>query len=117
MRKISIGLSFLAFIYFLSACTSDQTPAVTSQCENVAVSYNTNMQAIIDLHCSYSGCHDGNHADSDVRDYTGYTGMLTDINSGKFASEVRSFSMPEDHKMPDSDFALMDCWIELGFPE
>jgi len=117
MRKISIILSFIAFIYLISACTSDITPIIESDC-SVPVSYNTNMRAIVDNNCALSGCHDGSGLNGAPFDnYDTFAGLQRHINDGTFEFEVRARTMPDGFLLTEEDFILMSCWIDEGFPE
>lgn len=90
-----------------------------------AVSYNSNMQDLIDRNCAYSGCHNG--TPGVPGDYTSYQGMEFHFG-GEISNRVINlesdtiFGMPPNYAegpkdLSPEDFMLINCWINQDFPE
>lgn len=124
MRKILIAV-FLSSVVIWLSCTKDSFVQTVENCDEIPT-YNTNMVALVDTYCAYSGCHDGSSAPGD---YTSFTGMQ---RSGHFESEFNdrvvskredpNSGMPPDYAtgpldLSEEDFKLFNCWINEGFPE
>ena len=58
LQKFSqIGIIFI-LLYCISACTNDKVVIVESDCTE-EVTFNNQVQPIINLTCAYVECHDG----------------------------------------------------------
>lgn len=124
MKKTLICLLFLGILY---SCTKDTFEPSGNDCD-VLPTYNTNMQAIVDTYCAYSGCHNG--TPGVPGDYRTYQGMSIHFD-GEIFSRVVSFQsdivrgMPPDYAvdfnglpdLSDEDYMLFNCWISAQFPE
>lgn len=87
--------------------------------------YNGSVKNIIDNTCAYSGCHDGLNG---VGNYTSFEGINVDISNGGFFDRVVTQKEDPTNGMPpnyatgptdlsESEFELILCWIENGYPE
>lgn len=121
MKFFRFSLLFTIIIASVFACKKDD------KCE---ASYNTNVKAIIDNACSYSGCHSGGDAGMWVpegsEDYTTFAGLQDNINNGLFKERtLDSLNMPDPMWTPDGnpkfltqeELDILTCWAENGYPE
>ncbi len=113
-----IAMGFL----FLFACTRDKSNQSEIACgQGIETTYTNNVKDIIDSSCAYSGCHDG--SDINIGDYRFYDGLIPALENGILWREVFELSdMPVPGTIGDEMFgqaesALVQCWIENGFPE
>ena len=128
MRQIYI-LSFFGIALYLG-CNADVVEPAQG-CDLIVTSYDTNVKAIIDQTCAYSGCHDGSGGIG-PGDYNSYDGLLQDLESGSFTNRVitvkdnPSLGMPPDKSVyPQSQqdtlsptqLEIITCWLQEGFPE
>lgn len=112
-------LSLLAIIVF--AC-GEEEPV----CEET---YNSSVKAIVDRSCAYAGCHSGNDAGMFVpdvaKDYTSYSGLLANLNSGVFKERaLDSLDMPPFYtpdgnpkELSATEIEIISCWLNNGHPE
>ncbi len=128
-KKITGTLLFFLSIMVLSqSCTSDTLPepAPAEDCDQVEVSYDLNIKALIDRSCSYSGCH----LDVAPGRFNTYQGLLGDLQNGKFEQRVLTLradpilGMPPNNApegrpkdLSQEELDLIRCWLEKGFPE
>lgn len=121
MKKISFSIFIIIILWV--ACTRDSYVPVGFDCGE-RITYDSHMKEIIDLNCSYSGCHDGVSAPGD---YTSYEGISVDFDGNIFNRVVTLqldtvFGMPPwngtgPKDLSDEHFMLMNCWISEEFPE
>ena len=127
MKKIA---AFCVLLTLFFACNSDVIEPAEG-CDLVEASYSTNVKAIIDQTCSYSGCHDG-AGGIGPGNYSSYDGILRILEDGSFAARVitqkdnPALGMPPDRSVyPESQqdslsttqLEIITCWLQDGFPE
>ncbi len=132
MKNIFAFLILLSGVVMLSTlgCTKNKTmeEVIPDICDTIDVAYNDEIKTLINLNCSYSGCHDGNLAG--IGDFTNYEGLLSRLESGSI--KLHAIDLPKDdpdHMPPyytpvgnptdltteETDMLL--CWILNGYPE
>ena len=126
-------LALFQMLFFTSACTNDELPPpmVSEVCDTLVTSYNTNVRAIIDESCAYSGCHDG-AGGIGPGNYSEYNGLEFTLNSGSFRTRVLNTEVGTPLAMPPSSSTypqsqkdsltseerqIIECWLNAGFPE
>ncbi len=121
----SLAVQFLAVmlcIVIMTNCKKDDPPCAT---------WDTNVKAIIESSCSYSGCHSGGAtANSFIpegsNDFTTYASIKSVLDNGSF--EQRSLvaqNMPPAMFVPpgnpteltQAQIDVLQCWADEGFPE
>ena len=82
-------MAFFILSLCLSSCTNDVLPPPDKPgfCDSIMASYNTNVKAIIDESCAYSGCHDGSGGIG-PGNYSSYSGILPVLESTSFRNRV-----------------------------
>jgi len=126
--------SFIQFAFFLlfcglmiGACTHDPVipePEPTF-CETTMPTYADSIKIIVDLTCSYTGCH---AAGAGIGDFTNYAGMLSRLDNGKIEERVIDMrndtmvGMPPFYASGQKDLTahqleLFQCWLDNGHPE
>ena len=101
----------------LSSCYYDiEEDLYPEGCETAqVVSFEANVQPIVDLNCAVSGCHvDGGEAPGVL---SSYAGVKDFVNSGDFESRV--FNSPDDPMPPSGELGECDQelilrWINQG---
>ncbi len=94
-------------------------------CEQASPTYLDSIKAIVDLSCSYTGCHS---AGAGIGDFTTYNGMLSRLDNGKIEERVidmkddATIGMPPSYAsgpkdLTDEQIELFKCWFESGYPE
>lgn len=105
-------------------CVKDKVKEVQTDCVGPLerVTYNDQIETIINNKCSYSGCHD--NAGSQSPAMTNYASMISSLNNGDFERRViTQMDMPDPNVVSESqlltadEYALVECWIEQGFLE
>lgn len=128
MKKIAA--LFLIIGSVVASCDSDVIEPAEG-CDLIQTSYSTNVKAIIDQTCAYSGCHDGSGGIG-PGDYTTYEGILRFLEDNSFGSRVitlkdnPSLGMPPDRSvypesqqddLSDTQLEIITCWLQEGFPQ
>ena len=114
MKKISAAVFGCVL---LSSCYYDiEEDLYPEGCETPqVVSFEANVQPIVDLNCAVSGCHvDGGEAPGVL---SSYQGVKDFVNSGDF--EFRVFNSPDDPMPPSGELGECDQelilrWINQG---
>lgn len=126
MRKFPLFFILLVTIVSSPACTNDELAEPTEiPCDDVAASYVTDIEPIIEATCAYNGCHLG----SAPGIYTSYEGLLPQLEGGSFRERVitmqadQNLGMPPDYAPADrprdltaDELTLIECWLDDGFP-
>lgn len=126
--------TFLPFVLLIALlgqhCTADELPQPEG-CASGLTAYDTNMKAIIDESCAYSGCHDG-ESPSVPGDYTSYEGIRPFLEDGSVRTRVfdlrndpvlgmppsaSAFPLSRKEELTPEEFRLMQCWVNSGFPK
>ena len=105
-----------------TSCTFDELEPVevSDVCDTLVTSYDTNIQAIVNSNCAYSGCHVSGFC---CGDFTSYQGMLNFLEAGSIESRVLiSTDMPPNYasgpkSLTDEEFETFQCWIAQSYPE
>ncbi len=130
--------NFIAFAFLVSGvvllttlgCTKNKTieENIPEICDSLDVAYNDEIRSLINLNCSYSGCHDGNTAG--IGDFTNYEGLLSRLEDGMIKYHAIDLPQSDPNHMPpyftpagnptdltteETDMLL--CWILDGYPE
>jgi hypothetical protein len=126
MKKIMF-FGWVLILVFI-ACTRDSFIPTAVDCdENAPPTYDETMQEIVDMNCSYSGCHDG-VTPGVPGDYTTYSGMQMDFG-GSIMDRVISrtedpvLGMPPNYAtegpidLSEEHMIMFTCWINAEFPE
>lgn len=132
MKNIFASLVLLSGIVMLTTlgCTKNKTmeEVIPDICDTIDVAYNDEIKTLINLNCSYSGCHDGNLAG--IGDFTNYEGLLSRLENGMIKAHAIDLPKEDPDHMPpyytpvgnptdltteEADMLL--CWILDGYPE
>jgi len=128
MKIFSTAILLLCLLgVFVSSCTSDKRPPIELDCDDIPPTWDGEVKAIIDLTCSYSGCHSGGGTGA-PGNYTSYQTVAGALNSGKFQNRTfdikdnPSLGMPPDYADGPKDLTELElnvlmCWVEAGYPE
>lgn len=118
---ITIALIAIAITYH--GCTYDvlTEPIQPEFCDTATVTYNNQVKAIIDNHCTYSSCHSGGAPGN----FTQYNGLKSRVDNGKIEERVLNLkNMPPSYVPagePDSltteQLEIISCWLSQGAPE
>jgi hypothetical protein len=121
MKKVLSVLTLVAMLFYMSCSGSKDDGMVTPPppppptCNDVAISYATNLHPIISTKCATnSGCHGEGSVNG--------PGPLTDYNkvkaaASKIKSAVVSKVMPKTGSLTDAQIQTIKCWAENGTPE
>lgn len=107
------------FILSTGACTYEKGEIpVVNVCDTLVATYDTNVSAIVDASCAYSGCH---NAGSPYGDFTTYTSLKAKVDEGKVEDRViDQKNMPPSYAtkpLTEDEFQIISCWLENGAPE
>ncbi len=111
-------LLFIGGFIFLTACDNKvlPEPPPPALCDTLDLSYNTNIQRIIDKSCAFNTCHDA--VGSVVGNFTNYSTMLLFLENGDFKKEIENGSMPlAPGELSIAQKDSLICWLNDGFPE
>ena len=123
---------FLTLLYvgMGSACQTDKLPEPEppALCDTVQVAYNLQIKQIIDTNCAIPTCHrQGTPAPGNYTSYSSMEPFLTEREFKRFVVDLRNdpeLGMPPNWEtnpgpkdLTDTEFDLISCWIEAGYPE
>lgn len=129
MRNCIQNLFLLVVIFSTLACTNDKLPQpmVNEDCDEESIKYTGDIKPLIDLYCAFAGCH-VEFSDA-PGDFTSYEGMLSFLNESLFEFYVidikddPQLGMPPDwpsnsgpFTISDEDLNMIQCWIDLNYP-
>lgn len=95
-------------------------------CEQASPTYNDTIRTIVNLSCSYAGCH---ASGAGIGDFTTYSGMLSRLDNGKIKERVidmkedANLGMPPNYAtvgpidLTDEQLELFQCWLDSDYPE
>ncbi|MDX1666125.1 MAG: hypothetical protein R3350_02800 [Saprospiraceae bacterium] len=122
--------SCCSLFLMLTSCEYEKLmePADPDLCDTLMVTYESEMKAVIDRSCAYTGCHDGmgGIGPFDYTTYEGLTNVFDDIEARVI--ELRddpALGMPPDNSVYEQsrkdnltqrELDLFRCWIDAGFP-
>ncbi len=116
MRRIIL---FATVILVFSQCTRDKLDVDLIDC-STTVTYNDQIEPLIETYCSYTGCHNGIDRFEDFNFYTGLEQYLTPAMFEARVVDLRDMP-PSNANGPitieDEDFQLIRCWIIQGYKE
>ena len=101
-------------------CSRDTIVINPGDCTD-EITYLSDAREIIDLTCSYSGCHDGSGAaPGSFRTYSNLSAFLTPDKFERRAIEIRDMP-PSNASGPTSltqeQIEILACWIENDYKE
>ena len=113
---------FLIFvmILFLFSCTKDKLVPVENECPD-EVTYDNQIEEIINTTCAYSGCHDGSGAAPG--DYRTYQAMLPWLTPSQFEDRtIFDRDMPPQYaegptSLNQEEIDLVICWVLNNYNE
>ena len=134
MQKIvswSLCISFYIIIHLIfTSCTADRLEEMppSTFCDTLQVSYNLQVNDIIDTNCAFSGCHvTGSAAPGNYATYNSMTPFLTDREFKRFVIDFRNnpdLGMPPNwptnpgpKDLTEAELEIISCWVENGYPE
>ena len=94
-------------------CTKNKTMEEVAPdiCDTINVAYNDEIKTIINMNCSYSGCHDGNLAG--IGDFTNYEGLLTRLENG----QIKLHAIDLDKSDPGPHAAILHSCGQPNRPD
>jgi len=84
------------------------------------LSFEENIQALINTNCAYSGCH---ISGTGLPVLSNYEGVKAQVENGRFEDRVLvRQNMPPGNasgptELSEADLFLLQCWIDQGYPE
>ncbi len=118
---IFFSLLFI-ILHFSSACTYEKRPPIAPNmaCDTLMPTYVNEIKPIIDVNCSYPGCHAAGY---EAGDFTNYASMKSRLDGGQFETRVIIIKdMPPPYasgpkELTQEEFDLLQCWLQNGYPE
>lgn len=111
----------------IASCKHDPViPDPVPFCEQASPTYNDTIMTIVNLSCSYAGCH---AAGAGIGDFTTYAGMLSRLDNGKIEERVidmkddANLGMPPNYAtagpidLTTEQLELFKCWLDSDYPE
>ena len=129
MDKLKTMKKYICFLTFgliltICSCVSDQLPEApeVESCPPIPVSYDVQVQTIIDRTCSYEGCHDGSGAaPGNFTSFDGIENFLTETLFERRVIDLQNMPDPDDvlpsELLTDEEFNILRCWVEQGYLE
>ncbi len=120
------GLVFFSFLLnffaFLPSCTYEKRPPAmpSMACDTLMPTYANEVKPVIDMNCSYAGCHS---AGASIGDFTHYSSMKSRLDGGQFETRVLFIKdMPPPYasgpkELSTDELNLLECWLQNGYPE
>ena len=114
-------ICFFGFVAFQS-CDFDNLPEpTTGGCESGSITYNEQIQAILETNCAYTGCHLSGFPNGDFSAYN--DDLVNFLENADFKERVIDLrDMPPEYatgptELSEEDILSLKCWIEDGHPE
>ena len=125
MQKIIVFLAFGLAFFWVASCKKDSTDFTKdANCTGLNAannSYSSSIQAILDLHCSTSGCHNAaSHEKGVITDNYADAKKTFDSQNGLCSIHRGSGcrAMPDGlPSLDDATINLIDCWVKNGYAE
>lgn len=114
------GFLLFVMIFFLFSCTKDKLVPVESNCLD-EVTYDLQVEEIINTTCAYSGCHDGSgSAPGDYRTYQAMRPWLTPAQFEERTLIIRD--MPPNYaegptSLTQEEINTLTCWVLNSYNE
>ena len=120
MKKNILLLSFLCVLifYFLNSCSADKTSYSKDNCAET-VTYNNQIQPILNAKCGTRGCHNATDAVAGVIT-DNYASLKPYLENGIFKDEVittREMPKGDNNSLTSEEYDLIVCWEQQGFLE
>lgn len=115
MNKLFSTLAILGIISFsISSCKKDEDREAV--CEDGSTpTYDSEMRTFINSKCTSSGCHNSGSSNGD---YTTYSGMSSDITSGKISQRVLDRQdMPKNSTLSQEELNKFKCWADNDYSQ
>ncbi|HEX2899602.1 MAG TPA: hypothetical protein VHS96_07785 [Bacteroidia bacterium] len=113
MKLIRFVPALVLLVSLFAGCKDDELVRVP--CDGSSPTWNGEVFEIIAATCLGSNCHSAGSARGD---YTEYSRILPSLQDNSFEIAVlENRTMPQDGTLPDSSLAVLQCWLENGFPE
>ncbi len=122
-RSLIIAFLSVGSLFFLS-CAKDKTSLSPLECSHTytySSSDSFSIRPIIQLACSYQGCHERG---SSIGNFTDYQSIKNYVDNGKFFKRViDNKDMPPRYStlgpktLTTEEIAQLACWLEQGAPE
>lgn len=115
--KYTFAFTFLGALAL--SCTRTKINPDGEDCEQ-EITYNNEIETIINSSCAYSGCHKDGVAPGDL---TSYDGLLNYTSSDLFRQRVVVLkNMPPSYapskiELTKEELDLVNCWISGGYKE
>jgi hypothetical protein len=92
-----------------------------ANCSGLTPTYNTDVQAIIDGSCAFSGCHN-NSGKAEGLTMEGYTNARKSFDNFAILCSINQDGACKDMpqgggKLDSIDIQTITCWAKNGFPE
>jgi hypothetical protein len=112
MKLRSFVLTAIVAMGCLTGCKED---IVRIPCDGSSPTWDVEVFEIVASSCLGSTCHGAGSARGD---YTEYSRILPSLQDNSFEIAVlQNRTMPQDATLPDSALAILQCWVENGFPQ
>ncbi|MFK8101863.1 MAG: hypothetical protein AB8G15_05045 [Saprospiraceae bacterium] len=114
-----------------TSCNNDDDKDDENIVTPCGTTWDSEVQAIIQTSCAYSGCHSGGSTANEFipeasNDYTSYAAIKANLDNGTF--EKRALidkNMPNPMFVPagnptelsQEELELLQCWADADFPE
>lgn len=120
MAKKLLSCILICGIICAQACVDDQLPVPETECED-EVTFQTEIESIIQSTCAYAGCHIS--GTPGILDYSTYNTVAGVVESGSFRERVLiQMNMPPPNatgpkSLTEEQKNKIRCWLEQGHPE
>ncbi len=122
--KTAPAYMIILLILVVSSCTKDKTlpPSPIFVCNSqTAITFTANISPIVNQHCAISTCHSG--VNSSGIYLTNYANTKESFERGNALCTINHEAgckampyPPSADKLSDSLIAIIDCWVQKGFP-
>ena len=113
-------LWIVGIVLIILSCERDKLPVPSTECTD-ELSYQSDIESIIQTSCAYAGCHIS--GTPGIIDYSTYNGLLQVIESGAFEERVLiQMNMPPMNangptSLTEDQKNKIRCWLQQGYPE
>ncbi len=119
LMKLVSAFIVIVFLIAVSSCTRDKITEEESECSE-AVTYESDIEAILNNTCAYTGCHAGGAPGN----FASYAGVSDYIEGDEIERRVLvQRNMPPNYatqgptSLTEEEIELFKCWVEAGYPE
>ncbi len=124
MKRNIVIVSLAIALAVIVSCVKDKTSEVSVDCSHIytySSSDSFSIRPIIQLACSYQGCHERG---SSIGNFTDYQSLKSYVDNGKFFNRVIvNKDMPPINStlgpktLTTEEIAQLQCWLEQGAQE